>query len=48
MVLHRDENIPEITDKVHAMGKTIGINSGTKQREANFCRKNMETGEEEN
>ena len=30
------------------MGKTIGINSGTKQREANFSRKNMETGEEEN
>ena len=26
--LHCDENIPEITDKVFAMGKTIAIKSG--------------------
>ena len=27
--LHGDENIPKITDKVFAMGKTIAIKSGT-------------------
>ena len=39
--LHGDENIPEITDKVYAMGKAIGIKS--EQRETNSCRKNKRT-----
>ena len=38
--LHGDENIPEITDKGHAMGKTITINSGTIQKETSSRRKN--------
>ena len=37
--LHGDENIPEITDKVFAMGKTIAIKSGIVQKQANYTRK---------
>ena len=47
--LHGDENIPEITNKVYAMGKAIAIKSGIVQRQANYRRTNkpsqMETGE---
>ena len=38
--LHGDENIPEITDKVYAMGKAIKIKSGIVQRQANYHRRN--------
>ena len=38
--LHRDEKIPEISDKVYAMGKAIAIKSGIMQRQANYLRKN--------
>ena len=37
--LHGDENIPEITDKVYAMGKGIAIKSGIVQRQGNYRRK---------
>ena len=30
--LHEEENIPEITDKVYAMGKAIAIKSGIVQK----------------
>ena len=33
--LHGDKNIPEITDKVYAMGKAIAIKSGIVQKQAN-------------
>ena len=35
-----NENIPGITDKVYAMGKTIGLKSEILQRETNYRRKN--------
>ena len=38
--LHGDESIPEITDKVYAMGKAIKIKSGIVQRQANYRRRN--------
>ena len=38
--LHGDEKIPEITDKVYAMGKAIAIKSGILQKQANYRRKN--------
>ena len=38
--LHGDENIPEITDKVYAMGKAIAIKSGIVPRQANYRREN--------
>ena len=37
--LHGEENIPEITDKVYAMGKGIAIKSGIVQRQGNYRRK---------
>ena len=37
--LHGDENIPEITDKVYAMGKTIAIKSRVVQKQANYRNK---------
>ena len=37
--LHEDENIPEITNKVYAIGKVIAINSGKVQKQANYRRK---------
>ena len=38
--LHGDENIPQITDKVYAMGKAIAIKSVIVQRQANYRGKN--------
>ena len=43
--LYEDENIPEITDKVYAMGKIIAIKSWILQRQANYCRKNKPSNE---
>ena len=43
--LHGDENIPEITDKVYAMGKGIAIKSGIVQRQGNYRRKNKPSNE---
>ena len=37
---HKNENIPEITDKIYAIGKTIAIKSGISQRQANYRREN--------
>ena len=34
--LHGDEKIPEITDRVYAMGKTIAMKSGIVQKQANY------------
>ena len=48
--LHGNENIPEVTGKVYAMGKVIAIKSRIVQRQANYHRKispQMETGERE-
>ena len=36
--LYGDENIPKITDKVYATGKTTAIKSGIVQRQANYRR----------
>ena len=36
---HEDENIPEITDKVYAMGKAIAIKLGIVQKETNSPKK---------
>ena len=38
--LHGDENVPEITDKVYAVGKASAIKSGIVQKQANYRRKN--------
>ena len=43
--LHGDENIPEITDKVCAMGKGIAIKSGIVQGQGNYRRKNKPSNE---
>ena len=48
--LHGYENIPEITDKVYAIGKEIAIKSEIVQKQANYSRKRnpkIETGERE-
>ena len=47
---HGDENIPEITGKVYAMGKVIAIKSRIARRQANYHSKispQIETGERE-
>ena len=38
--LYGNENIPEITGKVYAMGKTIAIKPRMVQKQANYHRKN--------
>ena len=43
--LHGDENAPEITDTVFAMGKSITIKSGMVQKQANYHRKNKPSNE---
>ena len=43
--LHGDENVPEITDTVSAMGKSITIKSGMVQKKANYQRKNKPSNE---
>ena len=43
--LYEDENIPELTDKVYAMGKIIAIKSWILQRQANYFRKNKPSDE---
>ena len=48
--LHGHDNIPEITDKVYAMEKSIAIKSGILQKQVNYRRKNKPsngTGERE-
>ena len=48
--LYEDENTPEITGKVYAMGKAIAIKPGNVQKQANYHRKKppeMETEERE-
>ena len=46
--LHGNINIPQITDKVYAMGKQIALKSGIVQKQANYHRKikpQIETGD---
>ena len=43
---HRNENIPEIIEKVYAMGKAIAIKSEIVQKQANYRRKNKPTNGE--
>ena len=43
---HGNENIPEITEKVYAMGKAIAIKSEILQKQANYRRKNKPTNGE--